>query len=144
MSETTIIRKPSALEAGIRAALAAGHAQPADPDPLTATISLAGPAAPFSREWLESWLREEAALGAEDDAAWEAILAHLPADDWQLKQDLDFAYGALSIHWADLLVERIAGHLPGLAPAIRAVYAHVVRIGAYDAMPGCCATTPES
>jgi len=140
MNETTA--QPSTFETDVRAALAAGRAQPPDPDPLAATISLAGAVAPASREWLEDWLREGDELHEELKAAEDAIKSYLPRDGWELLMPLDSVYGALATHEQEMLLETIATHMPGLAPALRAIYQHVTHGGAYERVLGCCKTIP--
>ncbi len=136
----------SAIGIGLMAA-AGGGPEPvaAEPAPeLFATISLAGPVAPvMDAAWLADWRAELEELYEEEAAAWAAIKAYLPGDGFALRNRLDVALGVIRDHDQELLVERLASHLPGLAPAIRAVYAHVLEWGSYSSMPGCCATIPE-
>jgi hypothetical protein len=140
MNETTA--QPSAFEAGVRDALAAGRARPSAPDPLAATISLAGAVAPVSAEWLEDWKRERDEVSDEFDAAWDAIERRLGPGGRELLSRFEDAFSAIQFHEQDLTMETVCTHLPGIAPGLRAVYQHVIRGGAHARVLGCCATIP--
>ena len=92
------------------------------------------PADPLVRITLEL-LAEARAADRRRDAADEALKAHLPARAGRAYRAavdaIDDARGA----WADVHVAELARHLPGLAPTIRLLWAHVIderpeRIGA--------------
>jgi hypothetical protein len=74
-------------------------------------------------------------------AAEDAIEAALPGG---VGHDLADRYStAINAQWLvdeDILVETIAAHLPGLAPAIRVVWTHILEDGVPDPSLRCCET----
>jgi hypothetical protein len=81
--------------------------------------------------------------GAAVLAAQDAITAALPGG---VGFDLIDRYSeAANAQWLtdeDILVEAIAAHLPGLAPAIRVVWAHIREDGVPDPSLRCCTALP--
>ena len=96
---------------------------------------------PIDREALGAWLaeyhRQEEALGERQHRAFAAIAERVGHDARKLADDLDVTAGLRSDLERDRLFMLVAAHVPGLAPALRLIYEHVLDIS-YGDEAGCC------
>ena len=104
----------------------------------TATTGAApAPTDPLARVILEL-LAEAGAADRRRAAADEALKAHLSPQAMAAYRELVDAIDDERGAWIDVHVAELARHLPGMAPAVRLLWAHVIdeRV---DAVGTCCA-----
>jgi hypothetical protein len=91
--------------------------------------------------WYEGWKIARARVSDRLHEARQAILAALPPGNAALVGRLDELYGEVQTMEQDLLIETLAQHFIGLAPAIRLVGEHVAN-GSPDRVLECCQRLP--
>jgi hypothetical protein len=147
--DRTPVTRRSVLRTSLTALLAAGAAstlpaptvaaQAPDVSPSASLPLLAAPA--IDREalgaWLVRWHHKYSELLEAHERAFGAIADRPGTDAWRRANDLDVAIGNIATMDQDRAFALLCAHLPGLAPALRTIYEHVVDVD-FGGDADCC------